>query len=445
MRIHLLYPLGLAIFLGCGGGSLTMTTQPPNPPLVLAGFVEGNAAGLQMNNQPLDISGSSVTVTGDAAIAAGSLQPGVEIRAVALPGSLPLRIESAEVRPQLRGPISAVDLTAGTLTVLGRKVVVTSATKLFVRDDDDTRASLSLADFKVGNVVLVFGSDQPDDSLLATRVELQESDDRPGRVAMRGKIVALDTAAKTFTLHGLLVNYQNARVEGTLANGTEVLARGSLSGTTLMADRVVVLGEEASTGARIELRGPVTNLDATAKTFMIVSITVDYSQASLEGGPLANGAVVEVEGTPVQDQPGRVLASKVEIEEPPGTPGSSTGEAKGVVTAVDPTAMTLSLMSRSFWLDDHSLVLKGGVAIPLAQVHVGDWVEVLFDGARLNTAGLAYALRVEVQTPLSFRELEGTITAFHAATQTFELGGFTVGVTATNGNPWVGMTPWTSG
>lgn len=98
----------------------------------------------------------------EATAAANDTLTATEIRAAAalLP---PLMVE-------VRGPLSAVDATAGSLTVAGKTFLVTAATQL----DHDGQA-FTLASLKTGQDVDVRGAVQANGDLVASRVQLRDN------------------------------------------------------------------------------------------------------------------------------------------------------------------------------------------------------------------------------------------------------------------------------
>jgi hypothetical protein len=93
---------------------------------------------------------------------------------------------------EVLGPVSAVDTTAGTLTMLGQTVLVTTST-LF-----DATLAGGLAAIAAGAVVEVYGIlDTANARIVATRIEAEDS---ATAYQLRGRIANVDTTAKTFTM-----------------------------------------------------------------------------------------------------------------------------------------------------------------------------------------------------------------------------------------------------
>ncbi len=166
----------------------------------------------------------------------------------------------------LRGALSAVDSTKGTVTLLGVTVTVTADTRL----EDDSSAHVAmfgLKDLAVGDTVLIRGYENPVGSGAVTATRL-EREPPTATTALAGFYAA--TMAPQFKILGTLIDTTTAKfyVAGhsdgggsgqdgasgsaltaaqffAQAPGHVVAASGTLNGTTLQADRVLlVLGED---------------------------------------------------------------------------------------------------------------------------------------------------------------------------------------------------------
>jgi len=380
----------------CGGGSMGSAgaaSAPAAGKVTVAGTLAGTSTAIQFNQQPVNAASAAITVNGRTATSA-SLQPGVVFVGKGTHDSHGINLQSADVIQELKGPITTLDQTAATLVVLGSTVTVNALTHLEQEGSDHSFSTLTLADFAVGDVVSVFGTRQADGSILATRIE-REASNAPGEVELRGAVATLDTTAMTFNLGSVLVNYSGAQVDGTLAEGTKVEVEGNLTGTTLMATRVHVengMGHDMEKEA--EFSGSISNLDTTAKTFSLLSFTVDYSGATVEG-TLVAGATVEVEGAMSATDPNTLVAVKVEVRFPRMGNGASDTKAKGPITALNATDLTLTVGGVTYWTDAQTLITADDAPGTFAQLQVGDPVEVKALSTHANAAGQPYATRIE--------------------------------------------------
>lgn len=324
--------MGLLAMVGCSS-----QTQNAQTGLVVSGVVQGSATLLTINGQPLDLAGASITVDGEAA-SSSAVQPGVEISGSGRENGGRFKMSQVEVRYRAKGTVDQVDTTNGLLDVVGLRAKITADTLLFRENPDKTRTAITLADLKAGDYVKVSGLPQADDSIIATRVELKTADN-PNKVELRVRVRDLNTTAKTFSygLKTYTVNFSGAEVRGTLADGGFVQLKGTKSDHLISATQVRAAQDkpDAPNGTRIELKGVVSGLNTTAKTFLVEGLTVDYSSAEVRGS-LAEQAVVEVRGTL---QGTTVKATRVEVR---GSGDNHTGaELEGVISSFNSTARTL--------------------------------------------------------------------------------------------------------
>lgn len=386
---------GLSLILAaCGGaGAMQSSRASSTPPVTLSGRVSGTTAAPTFNGQPLMTSGAAVTMDG-APSAPAQIQPGVVLRGTATPSSQGFQLVSADLTHELVGPIASLDLSASTFVVLGQTVVVDALAQVVAEGPGDVQTPLTLADLKVGDVVEVYGSKNADGTVQATRVERQA----PGpeaQAVFQGTVSALDSVAMTFQAGGFLVSYGTATVQGTLADGALVEVRGTASGQTFTATWVSVETASDQAGAEFELAGPISGLDTTAKTFVLMSYTVGYGSAEVEG-TLANGAQVEVEGSLVSAGSMTLTAREVKVEFPEVGSGDSDLEVSGTVSAVDPSAGTITVGGSIFWTDAATLFVKEEAPATFSAVTVGEGVEIHALSTRTNAAGQSYATLVVV-------------------------------------------------
>ena len=384
----------LALAIACSGskGSQASNPMPTNGAVVLSGPVSGTAGALVFAGQPLSTGGAVVTDQGSPATNA-NLKSGSIIQGTAIKSTQGFQLQAADVRHALEGLISSVDLAGSKLVVMGQTVMLDALTVIEQEVPGGPATALTLADLKVGDLIEVDGTTNTDGSLQATRIEREPATPTPD-FFLRGVVSGLDTTAKTFQIGGFTVSYGSAMITGTLANGAQVVVHGTISGTTFTATRVRVQVDMDAPGSTLEVSGPISALDTTAMTFTLMSYTVNYGTAKVRG-TLANGAQVEVEGT--TDTTGKILtAAEVEVAFAHGGSGASNGRVVGTVSAVSATDMTLTIGGVTFWTDSSTVFMQGWKAATLAAVPVGTRVEVHFLSTKTNTAGQAYATKVEI-------------------------------------------------
>ena len=250
------------------------------------------------------------------------------------------------------GPIAGF----GSVIVNGVRFSSVGAT---LADDDGT--GLRSDDLRLGQTVQVRGSsDEAAQTGTASAVTVLRG--------LQGAITALNPATGSLTLLGqqVLAN-ANTAFEGVA--GLSALAVGQtveVYGVRQADGSVLATRIERKTLTGSNLRGVVSQLNATAKTFSIGALVVNYSQATV-GGNFVNGQVVKVRSAsaPV----GNVLqASSVKPADDSSSYNAApaaTLKIKGVVDAA-PVAGKLTVSGTP--VDVSGATFKGGSQLAAGQV-----------------------------------------------------------------------------
>ncbi|MGE0581530.1 MAG: DUF5666 domain-containing protein [Steroidobacteraceae bacterium] len=270
----------------------------------------------------------------------------------------------------VEGPVTQLDVAAGTFVVLGQTVRVTGATHF----DDDIVPSNIQGLAAPGIIVEVSGFPTANGEISATRIERED----PGsEFEVKGVVQGLDTNAHTFRVNALTVDYSGVTPEGTLADGRTVEVKGrTLSAAgALVATRVEVSpGIGAAANDEVELEGLITHFTSNAD-FEIAGQRVTTNagtQFDLKGVTLALDVRVEVEG--VIDANGVLVAREVEVEP------ENSARAAGLVESVNAAGNTLRVAgvtvttnAATQFEDKTSQPLR---PLRLADLRTGDFVEV---------------------------------------------------------------------
>ena len=221
-----------------------------------------------------------------------------------------IETEAGATAFRLRGLVSALDLSAKTFRI-GDAVINFAAVAV---------ADLPAAFANGQRVRVRLQTAQVAGQWVATgvRTGVRRVDDI-GDARLRGLITAF-TSPQQFEVRGIAVDASNATFEPNATAvrlGALVEVRGRAVDGKIVASRVKVRNEHDDDLQRVELHGEVSALDATAKTFMLREVKVDYSRVVewKDGLPadLANGKKLEVKGVWSPDR--RVLfAVIVEFE-----------------------------------------------------------------------------------------------------------------------------------
>ncbi len=268
----------------------------------------------------------------------------------------------------LRGPVTQVDATAGTFTVLGQLVRIADDT-LF----DDSLQPAGIDAIQIGAAVEISGSPNAAGEIVASRVEPAAEG---AALQVKGTVQSLDTTARTFSINGLTVNYSNVVPTGTLANSSNVLVRGTgVAGDVLTATEVTVLGmPTVSANANGRFEGLITSFTSNAD-FTVGSqrVTTDSTtQVDLSGATRGVDGPVRVRG--VFTASGVLAATRVEVK------AKDLSVVRGFVDEVSAADRTLSVLGVAIttsadtaFNDKSSQKVK---SFSLADVRTGEYVEV---------------------------------------------------------------------
>lgn len=200
----------------------------------------------------------------------------------------------------VRGPVSSINVLARTFRVLGQTVRIT----------EDTVLSVSFVDLLAGTRVEASGFENAAGEIVAARVSLGGSNSDS---QLRGAIEHLDSHARTFTINGVLVDYDDAAVTGPIAPGAEVFVRGDANGATLVAGLVEALPPLGAPGAHGDVEGIVTEYVSNVDFWLdgVHVIGDERTNFKVAVGP---NVAVNVKGRFQAD--GALRADKVEAPKP---------------------------------------------------------------------------------------------------------------------------------
>ena len=309
------------------------------------------------------------------------------------------KIEASINWVELKGVIAAVDTAASTVTVTPSK----GGADVTLNVDASTRIkrngkTATLADLLVGDRV---EAKYDGASMLASKLEAKIN-----TVELKGVIAAVDTAASTVTV---TPSKGGADVVLTVDASTFIKRNGkSVTLADLMVgDKVEVKHNpitmlaskiEVKSGiSYAELKGTLAAVDTAASTVTVtpskggadVTLTVDSAtlikknDALITLADLVVGYMVEAKYTP-----STMLALKIEVKLP---------KLKGVISAVDTVANTFTVTPMgggadvTFTVDAGTIIKRHDAIVTLADLVVGDRVEVKYDAATM----LAFKVEAE--------------------------------------------------
>jgi hypothetical protein len=273
-------------------------------------------------------------------------------------------------------------------------------------------------DLAVGMLVTLRGH-ADGDAGVALRIEYSDE--------LEGIVQQNDVDAEgsgTLTVMGLLVQADMETIFESEVAGIDVLAdvpvnsivevSGHTSGSDgeILAARIELKHESFVAGVHeIEVKGEISNLDFDtdgAMVFNIATLPVNYDAAILDDVPydtLQNGMYVEVKSVQGFDDAGRLIASKVELEDEHGK-GLHFGDddefkLKGKVTTVTLDTVTGGVVS--FAVNGQTILIDSGTELEhgmLANLVVGTIVKVK---GRINDADELVAEKIK------FKKAKGDI------------------------------------
>ncbi|MFI4929532.1 MAG: DUF5666 domain-containing protein, partial [Burkholderiales bacterium] len=233
--------------------------------------------------------------------------------------------------------IGSVDSVAADALVVNGQTVRVNAGTVF-----DDRFAGGIAAITVGRVVEVYGfvSAAPAE-IVATRIEPK---DGATAFKFRGVVAALNTQARTFDVGNQHFVYA-ASVSGASDLRDGAFLRVMLGVQRDAQGRWVVsalgaTGPEGGDRDQAKARGVITAFTSNAN-FAVGGFTVDASAAQIEGGPLAAGLQVEVEG---RLQAGVLIATSVDVE---NSDQPDELELRGTIATIDTAAKVFTISGRS--------------------------------------------------------------------------------------------------
>jgi len=278
-------------------------------------------------------------------------------------------------------------ISSGTVTGFGSVFVngVEFETNSAIFEIED--ASLSQSDLRVGMVVQVEGTINPD-GVTGTATGIQYSDDIEGPI---GSIVEnADATEKTLTILGktIIVSTTETAYEGltyaSIAPGYVIEVSGfeDQSGA-LRASYIELKSTSYTTASIFEIKGVIENLSGTS--FTVQGVNVDASGANLSDLPtgLQSNVLVEVKGT---YDGTTIIATEVEAESNDLSDDADEVELEGLITRY--------VSNSDFDINGFKVNALNAVFTPSTletQLKLGDKVEA--EGPMLN--GVLVAMEVE--------------------------------------------------
>lgn len=311
-----------ASLTACGGGDVAGVGTGGTGSFAV-GSINGFGS-VVVNGVRYDTSGAVVLDEHGNPRSVGDLQLGmvVQVRGTLAANRASGSASQIVYQSELTGPIDAVNLQAGTLTVFGRTIHV-KPTTIF-------KDASGLSDLRVGHVVEVYGLPGPNNAITATRIEFEAlsvaafAADPRNYFELTGTVSGLVGTPPNLRFGVVpgtvqIETHIDTRINGTIQNGAlvSVYFDPIAVGGFFRARKVELERPEFDVGIGLaEIEGLVTDFNPATGEFRLNGFPVVLGPAVVfEDGvraDLVNGARVEVYGNVVG---GVLVAVKVEFED----------------------------------------------------------------------------------------------------------------------------------
>ena len=244
-----------------------------------------------------------------------SIKLGDVVEVHGLPGATAGQYTATRIEPKsnaqfykLRGVISDLDTNLKTFKIASETISFANLSA------NDMPASLTDGQ----RVRVKLQTTQVNGAWVATKIKSGvRSPGRHDEAELKGLITEF-TSKIAFSVNGIPVDASNAsfpKGDSGIVLGARVEVEGSAVDGVIIAKKVKPENDDDVKAEGFELHGTLSDLDATAKTFTLRGVTVNYSNLSgSEVGNLANGIKVEVKGIPSADKTA-LNATRIKIEE----------------------------------------------------------------------------------------------------------------------------------
>ncbi len=365
---------------------------------------------------------------GDTAIALADIKAGdlVEVRgALQTDGSVLAADVEDGVSDTEDGVVFAAALTAITdathLSVGGIPVVLSATTKILRGD-----ATITEADLKVGDRLLVRGSLTSGVTVAASSIRVLESD-HDVEVHVAGPLAALSLTGGTLQIGSTTIAFDNAtKVDGDgvssvadLKLGDALLVEASrLADGSLLALEIHRL---KNTLPGVEVHGAITALSLDAQTLAVAGKTFSVNTKTEFGGtgdpksladlkvgdPVGIAALAQADGTLLA-----IEIHRLQTAPPPPPPGI---ELHGLVTAISLDAQTFAVgntaSSKTVAVNASTVFSGSGGPKSLADLHLGDAISIKATAAADGSLTATLIVRASPSTEPGNPEAKGAIQA----------------------------------
>lgn len=241
--------------------------------------------------------------------------------------------------------------------------------------------------------------------------------------AIRGPVESINVGASTFVVLGQTVSFNTStqfvtptggRFDLTAGNYVRVVVAANTTGGQLLATRVELLGATYTAGSPVQVTGTIQDLNTTARTLTLGSLTVNYSAVANLNFTPAMGMAVTVAATTLPT--GNVLNATAMIAAGPG-PGPGPQPTIAIVsgniasvtnpTEFNLTGVTVRISQATQYLNGSQTLLVPGVSVMVVGALSGGLPNAILDARLISFIGTptAGASRVMIRGPIESIDL----------------------------------------
>ena len=302
------------------------------------------------------------------------------------------------------GPITSF----GSIYVNGRRYD-TSSSEVYVESESSSESEL-----EVGMMVDVVEDDNGNAASVSYSNNLEgivttnniASNETTGTLVIMGQTVTVDNKT-IFESEVLSITTIDQIQAGNIVEVSGyVTSNSTITATRIEVEATDLTAYLSSGEDDIEIKGIVTEINSTAETFKLGTLTVNYAGALLDDLPngIQNDLYVEVKSIQGLNASDQLVASKVELEDNgqyayDGDDGDEY-EVKGYVTAL--SADSISVNEQTFIINANTEFEDNSEG----NIKIGDMVEV--EGT-FNVDGNLVAKEIELEDDDDKNELKGTV------------------------------------
>ncbi len=331
--------------------------------------------------------------------------------------------ESIEYDASFKGPIEAISLTENFIVVLGQTIFV---------DDSTEYKNTQFTALLVGDVLEISALKRGDENFLATHIE-KENDGSSYEI--NGMVTELNEDTKTFRILSQVVDYSNATIIESFANGdyVEVESRSITSDNIIIADSVEIesQNDDEDENGYLSFRGEISernDLQIRLSGGEQLSLNDD---SEIENGNLSDLIVGTSVVIKAQRENGNLIVDELWII------SSDKTLLRSEITGINSSASTVELLGETFKLTSYTTLKDNSSAqirrMTIDDLGIGDEIEIL-SLAQQDDISVAHKLtRYDSGSSQDeYTEIEGYIESLDALSSSFTVHGLEVSINASS-------------